>query len=344
MEAIRYHDVDRPIVHEEVPAPPVGVGEVRVAIEAASLCGSDVHYRESESEFAPRTTPLVLGHEGAGTVTEVGPEVSAVSEGEQVIVHYVAACGHCERCMAGTDNRCRRRQSIGADIDGTLAEEIVIPERCAISLDPDVPAAWGSIMGCAGATAFHAVERSGLSVGDTVAIFGAGGVGLNAVRWADVRGAEAIVVVEPVPARRSAATEIGATRTVAPDADVRAAIDAVSDGWGVDVAIECSGSPDAMAAAVEAVDGRNRFESGTVVSVGIQETPMEATFWGLREGAVMVSGDHTRRELRTIADLMAAGRIDPSGMIADRIGLADVDAGLERIAAGDVVGRLIVEP
>lgn len=99
-----------------------------------------------------------------------------------------------------------------------------------------------------------------------------------------------------------------------------------------------------MQTAFEAVDGANRYESGTVISVGLQETPLETTYWGLREGSLLVSGDYTRAELRTIVDLMAAGKIDYDAFVAGGIGLDAVDDGLDRMAAGAIAGRIVVEP
>ena len=344
MQAVRYTGGPEPIAVAEVDRPRLVAGSIRIDVKAASICGSDLHYREEESEFAPSTVPVTLGHEGAGIVTEVGDGVSAFAAGDHVIVHYISSCGHCKPCLAGRDNRCRHRDSIGHDLDGTFAGEIVVPERCAIPLDADVPFAWGSIMGCAGATGFHALRRSGMGVGDTVAVFGAGGVGLNAIMWATFGGAGTVIAVEPVEARRAKARALGADVTLDPADDVPEAIADVTDGWGTDLAIECSGSPAAMAMAIDAIDGANKYESGTVVSVGLQETPLEASYWGLREGSLLVSGDHTRAELHTIADLMAAGKIDCSPFVADRIGLDDVHAGFDRLASGEVVGRIVVEP
>lgn len=345
MQAVRYVGGDEPIAVEEFERPTVRAGEVRIAVRAASICGSDLHYREDDTEFSPGTVPVTLGHEGAGVVTEVGDGVTAVAEGDHAIVHYVQSCGHCKPCLAGRDNRCRNRESIGHDVDGTFAEEVVVPERCAVPMSDEIPFAWGSVVGCAGATAFHATGRAEVEAGETVAVFGAGGVGLHAVLWATFRGAATVIAVEPIAARRRAAGDYGADLTLDPETDaVAESIAEATEGWGVDAAIECSGSPEAMEAAVSAVDGDNRYESGRVVSVGLQETPLKTTYWGLREGALLVSGDHTRGELRTIADLMAAGRIDLSESVADRIELDEIDAGLDRVAADEVVGRIVVEP
>ena len=345
MQAVRYVGGDEPIAVTAVERPTVGPGEVRIDVRAASICGSDVHYREEATEFSPGTVPVTLGHEGAGVVTEVSNDVTAVSVGDRAIIHYVHSCGHCHPCLAGKDNRCRHRSSIGHDVDGTFAEEIVVPASCAIPMADTVPFAWGSVVGCAGATAFHATKRAGIEPGESVAVFGAGGVGLQAIMWSVFRGAGTVIVVEPIAARREAADEFGADLTLDPERDdVAEAIAAMTDGWGADVALECSGAAEAMTTAFDAVDGDNRYESGTVVSIGLQETPLTATYWGLREGALYVSGDHTRSELRTIADLMASNRVDVSAAVADRIALDAIEEGFDRVAAGADTGRIVVEP
>lgn len=344
MKAVRYVGGSEPISVKDIDRPRIEAGAIRIEVRAASICGSDVHYRDESSDFGPSTVPVTLGHEGAGIVTEIGDDVTVFEEGDHVIVHYIHSCGHCKPCLAGNDNRCRNRESIGHDFDGTFAEEIVVPESCAVPLGEEVPFAWGSIVGCAGATGLHALRRSDLEAGDTVTVFGAGGVGLNVILWATFLGAEKVIVIEPVPPRQGAARELGADVTLHPDDDVMDTITDLTDGWGTDIAIECSGSPAAMEMALDAVDGSNRFESGTVVTVGLQETPIESTYWGLREGELLVSGDHTRAELQTISDLMTADKIEFSELVADKIGLDDVPDGLDRMESNEIVGRIVITP
>ncbi len=345
MRAARFQGKEDGVVIADVERPRPSVDEVLVEIKAAGLCGSDVHYLDPDSDSAPDTVPLTIGHEGAGEVVEIGEEVDSVAVGDRVIIHYVDSCGSCKWCMRGRENRCRHRESIGAAVDGTFAEAITVHERSVVTMPDSIPYEWGSLMGCAGATGFHAVERSNLSVGDTVAVFGAGGVGSQAILWAAFRGAREVIAIEPVGARRDLAAELGATKLVDPaDGAARAVIDEVTDGYGVDVSLECSGRPDAMAAAIDAINGSNKYESGTAVSVGLQEAPLEAEYWGLREGQLMVSGDHTRDELRTIVELLAADRVDPSPAIGERFALSELSAAVERLHTGDSVGRLIIDP
>jgi propanol-preferring alcohol dehydrogenase len=345
MRVARFTETGEPFAVREVDRPDVGPGEVRIEIGAASLCGSDVHYLDEDSDFDPETVPITLGHEGAGTVLETGPGVEHVATGDRVAIHYVLSCGNCEPCLEGHDNRCRHRRSIGSHVDGTFAEEIAVPARSALPMG-DVPVEWGSIAACAVSTPFHALRRANVTAGDTVAVFGAGGVGLHAVLWADVLGAERVIAVDPARAQRDGAREYGADVLLDPASeDAVEAIRAETDGWGADVAVECSGSPAAMDAAIRCVDGANRYESGTVASVGLQHEPLSATYWGLREGELLVSGDHTRAELRTILDLLSAGRVDLSHSITHRVGLEEIASGIEIIEESDErVGRVIVEP
>lgn len=343
MLAARFHEAGAPFVVEEIPEPEAGPGEVLVDVRAASLCGSDAHYQDDDSDFDPRTTPLTLGHEGAGVVEAVGEGVDHVAPGDRVAIHYVSACGDCKPCLAGSDNRCRNRESIGSDLDGTFAERIAVPEHCAVPMG-DVSFEWGSIASCAVATAYHAVERADVGPGDTVAVFGVGGVGLHATLWAAFRGAGQVIAVDPVEPKLEGARAYGADLTVDPtDDDPVEAIRDATDGWGADVTLECSGSPDAMAAAIEAVNGGNQFESGTAVSVGLQHEPLSATYWGLREGGLLVSGDHTRGELRTILDLLENGRVDLSESITHRVSLDEINEGIALLDAAERVGRVIVE-
>jgi threonine dehydrogenase-like Zn-dependent dehydrogenase len=345
MRAARFTDDDRFGVHD-IDRPEAGPDDVRIDVRAASLCGSDVHTLDEDLDFQPDTPPVTLGHEGSGVVTDVGENVTHLSEGDRVSIYYMASCGNCAPCMEGYDNRCRNRESIGGDLDGTFAEEIVVPARSAIPMGDDVPMEWGSIASCAVSTAFHATTRAELDVGDTVVVFGAGGVGLHAVLWADFSGAGRVIAVDPIESKLEGAQAYGADTLLDPTADdVVETVREMTGGWGADVTIECSGSSKAMRDAIECANGENRNESGTVVSVGLQHEPLEATYWELREGQLMVSGNHTRSEQRTILDLLDAGTVDLSHSITHHVDLDEITAGIDLLAneEDERVGRIIVD-
>jgi 2-desacetyl-2-hydroxyethyl bacteriochlorophyllide A dehydrogenase len=346
MRAVRFHEPGEPFAVEDVPRPTPGPDEVLVEIRAASVCGSDVHYRTGGGDFAPSTAPLTLGHEGAGVVAEAGEHVTGPAVGDRVVVNYVESCGDCRPCLRGNDNRCRERVSVGHDVPGTFAEYVAVPARSALALPEDVPFEWGSVAACAVATAYHALRRARIEPGDAVAVFGVGGVGQHAVMWADFLGAGSVIAIDPVAAKLEAAADRGADVTLDPtEDDVLAAVADATDGRGVDVAVECSGSTAAIEQAIDSVNGDNKYESGTVVSVGLQEEPMEVEYWGLREGQLLVSGDHTREELRRILDLAGRGRIDLSPSISHRMGLAEANDAIDLLVENEGrVGRIVLEP
>jgi len=343
MLAARFKEAGKPFAIEDVEVPSIGPEDVLVEIRAAGICGSDVHYKRGDS--SPSAIPLTLGHEGAGTVKEVGSDVTNVKVGDNVIVHYVISCGYCKPCLQGFDNRCRNRISIGHDVDGTFAEFIRIPAVNALSMAANVPIEWGAITACAVSTAFHAVNRSGLKKGDTAVVFGVGGVGIHAVMWAKFFGAEKVIAVDLVDSKLDAARRYGADLTLNPGRDdILGMIVRETDGWGADVSIECSGSSKAMEQAIRAIKGKNRVESGTVVSVGLQTKPFQVEYWNIREGWITVSGDHTRFDLFQIIKLMGSGRIDLSQSITHRLPLREINEGVELVdSRREHVERVVID-
>ena len=314
----------------EVDVPKVGANDVLVEVRAAGVCGTDLHY--SRGEFLP-PLPRTFGHEGAGVVKEVGSGVTGVKAGDRVAIHYVISCGVCKHCMRGNDNRCRSRISIGHDVDGFFAEYVKVPARNVIPVAANVPFEWAALTGCAVSTAYHAVTISGLRRGDTAIVFGAGGVGLHATMWARFFGAGKVISVDLVDSKLEAAMNYGADVTVNPSKqDVLEVVKRETDGWGVDAAIECSGSHAAMEQAIKAAKGKNAYETGTIVSVGLQTQPFEANFMGLREGRLMVSGDHNRGELVEILGLEAAGRVELSRSVTKHISLGQVNDAVNMLA------------
>lgn len=331
---------------EEVDVPEPRANEIVVEVEAASICGSDIHHLAGELPIDPERRPVTLGHEGAGTVTKAGDGVTHFGRGDRVIVNYVISCGHCEPCLRGWDNRCRHRRSVGSDVDGTFAEYVVVPARSALRMPESIPFTWGSIAGCAVSTAYHAVNRSDLGTSDVVVVFGTGGVGLHVVLFASSLLPERVIAVDPVESRRTLARKYGADAVIDPvEEDTVERVREETGRWAADVAFECSGTAEAMQATVEAIDGDNKFESGTAVSVGAQVESIDVEYWGIREGQVMVSGDHTRAELQEVIDLVEAQKLDLSGSVGARIDLAAINEAIARAENDEsLAGKLIVDP
>jgi len=343
MLAARIKEVGKPFFVEEVDVPAIGPDDVLVEVKAASICGTDVHYWKGE--FKPGKLPVILGHEGAGVVREVGENVTHLREGDHVVIHYIISCGNCKQCLQGYDNRCRYRRSVGHDVDGTFAEYIKIPARSALKMADKVPFEWGAIAGCAVSTAYHAVNVSGLKKGDVVIVFGVGGVGLHAVLWAKFFGAGKVIAVDPVDSKLEAAKKYGADIVINPlREDVLEVVKRETDNWGADIAIECSGSSKAIEQAIKSIKGRNLFESGKVIVVGLQLKPFQIEYWGLREGWITVSGDHTRFELHQILKLIEEDRVDLSESITHRISLKEINEGIKLVESREEhVERIVID-
>jgi len=342
MLAAFYKEKGKPFVVEETEVPKIGPDEVLVEVKAAGICGTDVHYWKGE--FSPASIPLIIGHEGAGIVREVGENVKNVKINDHVIIHYVISCGVCKNCSKGNDNRCRNRKSIGHDVNGTFAQFIKVPYRSAVKISQSVPLEWGAVIGCAVSTAYHAARVSNFEPGDTVIVFGVGGVGLHAVMWAKFFGAGKVIAVDPIESKLEKAKRYGADIVLNPLKDnVLEIVNKETEGFGADVAIECSGSSQAMMQAIKAIKGSNQFESGKLISVGLQTKPFQFEYWGLREGWATVSGDHTLSELHQIVKLVENGRINLSESITHRISLRDIGKGIELVESKEEhVERVVI--
>lgn len=348
MLAVRKPSAEEPAcLVEDAPVPTVGATDVRLRVRAASLCGSDLAVLTGDTP-ARFEYPLVVGHEGAGEVVEVGSAVEGVAVGDRVAIHYPTTCDRCKHCLAGRDNRCPHRESVGTHRDGTFAEFVSVPARNALHIG-DLPYEWGSIAACAVSTAYHAVDVAGISHGDAVVVFGTGGVGLHAVMWAAFAGAFPVVAVDIDPVQLPLATSFGADYVVNPATDdLEALVMNLTEGAGADAAIDCSGSRSALKSAVDAVNGSNRYASGSIVSVGLQTDPLSAEYWDLREGKLAVSGDHTRGELHRVLGLLQQGVVNLSESITHRRPLAEVFDAVDLLtgaaATDEPVCRIVLTP
>src|SRR5258707_10108842 len=208
MKAIRLVQPGGPLELQDVPVPQVGPTDILVRVKAAGICHSDAHYRAGLSRVHP--LPLTLGHEVAGVIEQLGVEVMDLPKGERVCIHYMATCGRCRYCVQGSDQFCAAGSMIGKFRDGGYAEFIVIPARSAFRLPPKIPFDQGAITMCSSATSLHALNKSRLKPGETVAIFGVGGLGMSAIQLAKAMGAAQIFAVDIKQAKLELAQKLGA--------------------------------------------------------------------------------------------------------------------------------------
>ncbi|MFQ5458757.1 MAG: zinc-binding dehydrogenase, partial [Myxococcota bacterium] len=263
MKAVRLHEGAQVRV-EDVPDPVPGPGQVRVALRAAGVCGTDLH--ASEGRLPVPALPVVMGHEGAGVVDALGEGVANLSVGDRVLLLPSETCGTCPSCRAGHLGLCPKAAIFGMARDGTFAEYIVVPESCTLALPEKVSFEHGAILADAVATACHAVAtRGGLSGGERVAVIGCGGVGYHAILLARLLGAKTIVAVDVSEGALRRAAEAGVDATVdARSENARKQIRKAAGGEGPDLVIEYAGRKASVELAIGAV-----ARSGRVVVGGV---------------------------------------------------------------------------
>src|SRR6058998_285468 len=208
MRAVQLTEIGKALKDADVPVPQIGPSDVLVRVAAAGICHSDVHYRAGISKIDD--LPLTLGHEIAGRVEEAGRDVTHVSAGDRVCVHYLVHCGSCEFCVRGSEQFCRSGQMIGKHRDGGYAELIKVPGENAFPLHDEIPFEVGAIMMCSSATALHALNKARFKARESIAIFGFGGLGFSALQLALAFDCGDVYVVEINPAKLASAASMGA--------------------------------------------------------------------------------------------------------------------------------------
>ena len=348
--------VGEPVTITDVVVPDPGPGEAVVAIQACGVCHTDLHYREGgiNDEF-----PFLLGHEAAGVVESVGDGVTEVAPGDYVILNWRAVCGQCRSCLRGRPHICfsthNASQKMTLD-DGTelspalgigaFVEKTLVAAGQCTKVDSSAPATAAGLLGCgvmAGIGA--AINTGGVGRGDSVAVFGCGGVGDAAIAGAKLAGAHTIIGVDIDDRKLEWAKRFGATHTVnSSETDAVEAIQALTDGNGVDVAIEAVGLPQTYRQAFEARD-----LAGTVVLVGVPRPDMtiELPFIEVfgRGGALKSSwyGDCLpTRDFPMLIDLYLQGRLDLDGFVSETISLGDVEEAFHKMERGEVLRSVVV--
>ncbi|AKL65489.1 MULTISPECIES: zinc-binding dehydrogenase [Streptomyces] len=349
--------VGAPLEVREILLPEPGPGQVRVRLAAAGVCHSDLSLTNGTMRVP---VPAVLGHEGAGTVLSVGEGVTHVAPGDTVVLNWAPSCGECHHCRIGEVWLCAKALAgVGAvyahDAEGTelhpglnvaaFAEETVVAANCVLPAPAGIPLAEAALLGCAVLTGYGAVHHSAqVRPGESVAVFGVGGVGLAAIQAARIAQAGPIVAVDVSPAKEELARAAGATAFVLASDTTAKEIRALTAGQGVDVAVECVGRADTIRTAWES---SRRGGRTTVVGIGGKE--QQVTFHALEifhfartlTGCVYGNSDPAR-DLPVIADHVRAGRFDLGAMVTDRITLEGIPAAFDAMLAGKGGRSLVV--
>jgi 2-desacetyl-2-hydroxyethyl bacteriochlorophyllide A dehydrogenase len=312
--------VGKPLEEADIPTPEMGSSDVLIRVAAAGICHSDAHYRAGISKID--NLPLTLGHEVAGRVEQVGSDVTRVSVGDRVCVHYLVSCGSCEFCMRGLEQFCRSGQMIGKHRDGGYAEFVKVPGANAFLLPDEIPFEVGAIMMCSSATALHALNKARLKPRESVAIFGFGGLGFSALQLARAFDCGDVYVIEINPAKLASAAGMGAIAIDARSADPVKQIKQSTAGRGVDTALELIGSAKTMHEAVLCLAplGRAALVGLTAESMSIQPYTEVIN----REAEIIGASDHLATEVPTVIKFARSGKLR---FPAETLRFVDLDAG-----------------
>ncbi|MEU6776147.1 Zn-dependent alcohol dehydrogenase [Streptomyces sp. NPDC046759] len=339
----------------DLPAP--GPGQVRVRLAAAGVCHSDLSLSNGTMRVP---VPAVLGHEGAGTVAAVGEGVTHLAEGDPVVLNWAPSCGRCHTCALGEVWLCANALNGAADVyarttDGTelhpglnvaaFAEETVVSASCVLPLPEGVPLVDAALLGCAVLTGYGAVHHSAkVRRGETVAVFGVGGVGLATLQSARIAGASRIIAVDVSPQKEELARAAGATDYVLASGNTPREIRALTGKQGVDVSIECVGRAVSIRAAWESTR-----RGGRTTVVGIGGKDQEVTFnaleifhWGRTLSGCVYGNTDPARDLPVLAEHVRQGRLDLSALVTERIALEGIPAAFENMLAGKGGRALVV--
>ena len=305
MRAVRLARVGRPLEEAEIPIPELGPADVLIRVAAAGICHSDAHYRAGISKID--NLPVTVGHEVAGRVERIGDELADVAPGDRVCVHYLVHCGHCEFCARGLEQFCRSGQMIGKHRDGGYAEFIKVPARNAFALPDEISFEVGAIMMCSSATALHALNKARLKAGESVAIFGFGGLGFSALQLARALECGEIYVVEINQAKLASIEKLGGVAIDARASDPGEQIKEATHGKGVDVSLELIGSATTMRQAVGCLGalGRAALVGLTKESMSIFPYPELIN----KEVEIIGVSDHLATELPSLMEFARSGKL-----------------------------------
>lgn len=343
---------------DDLEGPDPGAGEVEIAIRASGVCHSDVSVVNGTIAFP---TPVVLGHEGAGVVSRVGPGVRSLAVGDHVALATLGQCGACSACDAGRPTLCRDtfgKRPTPFRVKGvphhnfanlsTFAERIVVKANQAIRIPKEVPFASAALIGCGVLTGAGAVfNRAKVQPGESVVVIGAGGIGLNVIQAARIAGANPILVLDTNREKEELARRMGATEFIDPrsEGDAVAAVKARTGGWGANHVFECVGAKRLMEDAIKMADW-----GGNVVLIGVAPPGTKVEFeplgllldvsiMGCRYGT-----SKPQRDVERICALYQAGRLELDALVSKRYPLADFEHLIEDMEAGKIARGVLDMP
>jgi propanol-preferring alcohol dehydrogenase len=329
-------DFNSPLTIEQVPMPKLGLGQVRVKVEACGLCHTDIHAASGDWPIKP-SPPFIPGHEGVGFVTQTGPGVSEVAVGDRVAMPWLGyACGNCDYCVSGRETLCLKQQMMGYTIDGGFGEYAIAYSRYVVKVPDGVDSFDAAPLTCAGVTTYKAVKVAGTRSSDFVAVFGVGGLGHLAIQYAAIAGGR-VVAVDVIDEKLELARELGAEFTI--NAKKEDPVEAIQRLGGVDQAIALAVSPRAFEQAYASLR-----RGGTLVFVALPaDNEVKLPIFETVLNGITIVGSivGTRKDLREVFELHAAGK---TRVIRETRPLDDVNEAIADVEAGRVGARIVLEP
>ena len=340
MKAVRLHAFGQPPVVEDVPEPTLaGPLDVVVRVGGAGLCRTDLHVLDGVFADLCLPPPFVMGHETAGWVHEIGPEVDSFAVGDPVIVHPYFTCGACEPCRRGREYLCERFRFSGAMIDGGFADYVATSSRSLVKLAPTTEPIDVAGLADGGLAAYHAVKGSAswLMPGSTAAIIGAGGLGHVAIQLVHAMSAARVIAVDRSPVALELAAQLGADVVVEADGGQVQAVRDATRGRGADVVFDFVGDGGTPADALGMIARAGRY---VVVGYGGR---METPTYDLVGGEITIAGSQvgSHTDLAELVALSDGGRVT---VTAQRYSMAAITDAIEDLRAGRIRGRAVLVP
>jgi len=336
MRAARFHGAGRPLAVEQVPRPDPAPGEVLVRVEAAGVCGTELHFLDGL--LTPATTPITLGHEVVGVVAAAGDGADPALVGQRVAVHYLHPCRRCTWCRSGAEHLCAAPRGFLAFVsDGGFAEYVAVPDTAVAPVPAGLAPEQAAPLCCGAATALHARRAAGLQAGATAVVVGCGGVGLALVQVLALAGVR-VLAVSRDPAKLRLAAGLGAEAAL-PAEGMAGAVRAGTGGRGADAVFDTAGTSATMRDGVAAL-----AKGGALVLVGygtdrLDLHPLDLVIPELR---ILTSVGNTHPELVEALDLAGRGLLRT--VVAEVAPLDQANRVLDALRAGTVRGRAVLVP
>ncbi|MEK6798067.1 MAG: zinc-binding dehydrogenase [Planctomycetota bacterium] len=339
MKAAVFHGAAGGLRIEDIPTPKVAQDQVLVKVAACGVCHTDLHYIE-HGVATFKKPPIVLGHEASGIIEYVGANVTGWKRGQRVLIPAVLTCGRCVYCRMGRENICAEMTMLGNHIDGAYAEYVAVPSKDLLELPESIPLQEASIIADAISTPYHAVKnRAQVKAGDTVVIFGCGGVGINAVQLATAAGGY-VIAVDVNDRKLQWATEFGAAKTINASKVERVSKEVKKlTGGGADIALEVIGNPRTIEEAFECVR-----VGGRLCVVGYTHEAISIVAGKIMFKEVEIVGSLGCRPLdyRPLIRMVEQGKIDLKKQVTHRFPLAELSKAFSVMKEGVSLRSIVI--